>query len=489
VVDLLKSFETVATSQAVPDAAIADLVDNSIDAQASRVQIRFMLSDGLIDQLVIVDNGAGMTAEGIDTAMQLGRPKVSDAPGLGHFGMGLKAASFSQSDLLTVLSRSRGYPPVGRRMSREPTSTAFEVQVFEPTQVGLALDSLLPKPAEAGTVVLWDDIRTFPKSNDRTVTKDFVEKQVAALRHHLGLTFHRLLEANGFSIDIDVFDTDIGLPGLPFNVDPINPFGYPRSGIAGYPKKLMARSEAKSLAITCHVWPAGSDSHCFKLAGTTTDRLQGFYFYRGNRLLSAGGWNGVTHEVKQRRLARIAIDLDGYEDAVSMSVEKAGVRMNADLVNAIESAEAEDGTTFADYLRDAENTFKESNRRVSRRAPMLVPGPGIAPKVKRAIASEVDCLEAEDPLQIRWKRFEHDDFIEIDRRSQTLWLNSDYRAAVLKGTPAGLNDAPILKTLLFLLFENVFQGVAFGSKDKDNVNLWREVLNAAAEDERDGYGG
>ena len=101
----------------------------------------------------------------------------------------------------------------------------------------------------------------------------------------------------------------------------------------------------------------------------------------------------------------------------------------------------------------------------------------------------MDFIEGEDPLRIRWTRIPDGDFAEVDRRERTLWLNSDYREAILKGTPGGVNDAPLLKALLFLLYEDIFRGVAFGPKDKDNVSLWLDVLTAAAEEEqRDYYG-
>lgn len=77
----------------------------------------------------------------------------------------------------------------------------------------------------------------------------------------------------------------------------------------------------------------------------------------------------------------------------------------------------------------------------------------------------------------------------VDRRTRTLWLNRVYREAVIKGGSAGVNDAPLLKALLFLLYEDVFRGTAYGPRHKDNVSLWREVLTSAAEQERlDFYG-
>jgi hypothetical protein len=301
--------------------------------------------------------------------------------------------------------------------------------------------------------------------------------------------FHRLLRPKTFSIEIDVFDSDLGDSGFPFPVEPIDPFAYVRTGVPGYPKRLHAKCGSKSIPLMCHIWPAGSDSHFFKLAGAPVDRFQGFYLYRNNRLLSAGQWLGAAQETKRRRLARVAVDIEKHLDVFSMSVEKSGVHMVADLVHAVEHAESADGTTFASYLADAEEAFRQSNRRVRRRSPVLPPGQGISPKVRQAISREVDFIAGEEPLRIRWKWVDDGDFAEVDRRERTLWLNIYYREAILKGAPGSVNDAPLLKALLFLLYEDIFRGTAFGPKDKDNVSMWLDVLTAAAEEERRDYFG
>lgn len=98
---------------------------------------------------------------------------------------------------------------------------------------------------------------------------------------------------------------------------------------------------------------------------------------------------------------------------------------------------------------------------------------------------EVELLEGEVPIQIKWAPFSTDDFCDVDRANRTLWLNSTFRSYLLNGKRAGLNDAPIVKALLYLLFEDVFRGALYGPKDKDNVNLWQGVLRAAAQAEMD----
>ena len=55
--------------------ALADLIDNSVDAGAKHVLIRFVQTGTRINALRIVDDGAGMNAETLDSAMQYGRTR------------------------------------------------------------------------------------------------------------------------------------------------------------------------------------------------------------------------------------------------------------------------------------------------------------------------------------------------------------------------------------------------------------------------------
>jgi hypothetical protein len=52
-----------------------------------------------------------------------------------------------------------------------------------------------------------------------------------------------------------------------------------------------------------------------------------------------------------------------------------------------------------------------------------------------------------------------------------------------------LNDAPLLKALLFLLYEDIFRGVMLGARDKTNVDIWGKILRAAAEAEESEFRG
>ena len=98
--------------------ALADLVDNSIDAKASHVRIRFVQRGTAILGLQIIDNGRGLTADGIKRAMTFGARREYGSEDLGHFGLGLKAASLSQATSFEIL-----FPPEMGTSRRAPNGS------------------------------------------------------------------------------------------------------------------------------------------------------------------------------------------------------------------------------------------------------------------------------------------------------------------------------------------------------------------------------
>ena len=91
------------------ETAVADLIDNSITAQAANIQLHFEMKETGEASFAILDDGTGMSEAQLVEAMRPGslNPRESrDENDLGRFGLGLKTASFSQCKSLTVISRA-----------------------------------------------------------------------------------------------------------------------------------------------------------------------------------------------------------------------------------------------------------------------------------------------------------------------------------------------------------------------------------------------
>ncbi|MFS4107238.1 ATP-binding protein [Streptomyces sp. PD-S100-1] len=464
--------------------ALADLVDNSIDAEASHVLIRFIRKDGQLRGLYVVDNGKGMTAAGIDVAMTLGGRREYTATDLGSFGVGLKAASFSNAKLITVLSWAAGHTPVGRRLEADPNKRGFHCDVVTEAFAKSELSRRWGIPwSGTGTVVRWDEVFGFPATDDPLRIEEFITRSMTEIISHLGLIMHRIIEKGRIEIFLDVEDVDQDLVGPRSRVDAIDPFDYAKPGKTGYPKDLLSRHENLPVVFKCHIWPPRSRIPEFNLV-TGAEKHQGLFFYRRGRLLQAGGsWDGVSVLARERQLARVEVDIDGLPPAlVAMNPEKSRVQVGPDFALLAASAAAADGTTFADYLTDAEERFRASRKRRRARKAMIPPGKGFAPQLKGAIRDEIPMQDHQVPITMRWTRFDRahrDDFFRVDRADRVLWLNERFRPLAKSGR-RGSNDAALLKSLLYLLMEQVFTGEYLGVRDRDNIELWQEILSMAA---------
>ncbi|MFD4546307.1 ATP-binding protein [Streptomyces sp. NPDC058466] len=464
--------------------ALADLVDNSIDAGASHVLIRFVRKHGRLRGLYVVDNGKGMSDSAINVAMTLGGRREYAAKDLGSFGVGLKAASFSNAKAVTVLSRTAGHAPVGRRLEADPNKRGFHCDVVAETFAKAELSRRWGIPwSGTGTIVRWDEVFGFPATNDPARVEEFITRSMTEIINHLGLILHRIIDQGRIAIALDVEDVDQGLVGPRSRVDSIDPFGYNKTGKAGYPRNLLARHGDLSVVFSCHIWPPRSRMPEFNLV-TGAEKHQGLYFYRRGRLLQAGGsWDGVSVSARERQLARVEVDIDGLPPALAaMNPEKSRVQVGPDFATLAASAAAADGTAFVDYLTDAEERFKASRKRRRARKAMIPPGRGFAPQLKRAIRDEIPMQDHQVPITMRWTRFDRahrDDFFRVDRADRVLWLNERFRPLAKSGR-RGANDAALLKSVLYLLMEQAFTGEYLGIRDRDNIDLWQEVLSTAA---------
>ncbi|MGC4804160.1 ATP-binding protein [Micromonospora sp. DT233] len=465
------------------ETALADLVDNSIDADADRIRIRFIRHRTRLVGLYVVDNGTGIRPDTIDAAMTVGGRRDYSGTDLGRFGVGLKAASFSQAASLTVMSRAAGYPPVGRRWLLKSNRRDYRCDIVTSNFVDVELNRNWPVPTTpSGTVVRWDEVVGFPSTDDSAQVEEFLTRTISHLQGHLGLTFHRIITRRKIRISIDVEDTESGV-GIASTVSALDPFAYPGSP-PGWPKDLRADVDGSPVVLRCHIWPGRSSLPEYRLPGGAEQR-QGLYVYRHDRLLHAGGWEGVHAADRRLQLARVEINIDGDAPGLfTMNPEKTRVAAGPLFARTVARARADDGTDITAYLQAAEAIWTTTNQRTTaRRRPVVPPGRGLHPKVTREIRDELPQLN-DEPVNLLWKALPETQFIEVDRESNTLWLNRNYRPALLNGRRGGLNDLPVLKTLLYLLAENTFQGAHLGPRDKDNIELWQSLLTAAARAER-----
>ena len=92
--------------------ALAELVDNSLQAEASEIAITISrLTSDALPEITVQDNGIGMTKPELEQCLRFGGSSRFDArQSFGRFGMGLPAASLSQARRVEVTAwRNAGF--------------------------------------------------------------------------------------------------------------------------------------------------------------------------------------------------------------------------------------------------------------------------------------------------------------------------------------------------------------------------------------------
>ncbi|WP_406189740.1 ATP-binding protein [Streptomyces anulatus] len=464
------------------EAAVADLVDNSIDAGAHNVVISFLRDDQRLVGLLVVDDGSGMNDETLDTAMTVGGRQEYGDSALGHFGAGLKAASLSHADSLTVISRTKRSPSTGRRWLTASARADFTCDIVDPRYCQALVDRYDGLIEWHGTIVRWDRVRAFETITTGQADR-FLNDAIEKLETHLGLHLHRFLARDDFNVDIVVEDVTTREELDHRGVEPIDPFGYRVSGRPGYPRTYTAPVEGVGeVPLTAHIWRPKSPLVSFRGIGPLAER-QGFYIYRNDRLVQAGGWNSTRSPEGHLALARIAIDLPAEaNDVFSLTVKKDGVSVTPAFARGLEQAVDSAGNDFAGYVKEAEATYREAARRATepQRKAVLPAGKGLDPRLKRTLRDELPELEGEDPITFRWDSLRSDVFFELDREERVVKLNKEYRQVFNGGRRGGLNDAPVVKSMLYLMVNEIFQKERVRATHIDNIALWNSVLVTAA---------
>ena len=92
--------------------ALAELIDNSIQAGATEIELTIARPDGALHpEIEVLDNGAGMSRRELELCLKFGGSSRFDRrESFGRFGMGLPAASLSQARHVEVAAWQDGGP-------------------------------------------------------------------------------------------------------------------------------------------------------------------------------------------------------------------------------------------------------------------------------------------------------------------------------------------------------------------------------------------
>lgn len=307
------------------ETAIADLIDNSISADADSIDI---VCDVSREQpvVMILDNGRGMTAEELLAAMRHGteNPRQQRSPeDLGRFGLGLKTASFSQCRSLTVVT------------ARDGTLCGAEWNLDRIDEVDdwvlLILDEndikdlpYIDRLGNQGTAVIWRELDRLAEDEEGQRRQEIVNEKLSAVDKHLSLVFHRFLsgEVKGHA--------KISLTINGDQVTAFDPFCRRNPATQVLPEEVIRIGDAE-VRMQPYVLP-----HHSRLSTSEYDYYQnrsdfisnqGGYVYRNGRLMAWGDWFRLVSKGEATKLARVQIDFPNtLDEAWTIDIKKSRAR-------------------------------------------------------------------------------------------------------------------------------------------------------------------
>lgn len=292
--------------------AVSDIIDNSIAAKSKNIEVEFFL-DHEEPCLLIMDDGFGMNEDDLISNMSIGckDPDLERNPGdLGRFGAGMKTASFSQADILTVISKVKDSDFSAAVWDKKVVERdGWKLQVLDYDEY----EQMIPitfRDRKSGTIVKWNEISCIQSQFNLPDKQLQIDEICDSLHSHIGLYFHRFLTGSD-SISIKINNR---------NIEPIDPF---MRNIDG--SEELARTSLRGgstgtdkISIIAYRLPFlknMTDSQIDLYGGEASIKQnQGLYIYREKRLIIAGGWLGMRQKMALSGLARIQIDIPSTLD-------------------------------------------------------------------------------------------------------------------------------------------------------------------------------
>jgi hypothetical protein len=350
--------------------AIADLVDNSITAGATEVNVVIEF-DGGASRVFISDNGRGMTLNGLTEAMRFGSRRRYGSGDLGRYGLGLKTASLSQGRCLTVVTRTSAGRRViqTRQLDLDLIAEFDDWLIIEPDRTEIVERARNLLEDGPGTVVIWENLdRVISMKN---AAGGWARRRLETLQQkaaeHLAMVFHRFLSG------------EVGQEPLVITVNgqklvPWDPFARAEKATQELVEQVFEIEHGDASGVVTlrrYVLPGrdqfSSQEEFDRMSGPLKwNRQQGLYIYRAGRLVQWGGWAAVRSIDEHTKLARASLEFNtDLDEAFNINVAKMRVAVPSELRQMIERPINEICSLADDLYRKSSNPKGDRDRPVS----------------------------------------------------------------------------------------------------------------------------
>jgi len=319
--------------------AVADVVDNSLAADATFVDIQLQIDFKGQITLTIVDDGIGMDRAGLVNAMKYGSKPRSSAASLGKFGLGLKTASTAFCRRLSVISKSTTSGPLLRAtwdLDHVKESNKWELIIEDAHAKQKEIFEKIVKH-NSGTMVVWEKTDRLMRNYavlGGVSAKNALKKISDDLRMHLSMVYQRFLDVK----DPRGKKIKMFLDGVP--VLPWDPFCLPESLLVteDAPEVELPNGKTAKFHMKAYVLPRKEEFSTPEAAKNARigNQNQGIYIYRQERLIHGPDWLKMFSKEPHYSLLRIEFSFDHFlDDAFQIDIKKSQIILNETLYDHI----------------------------------------------------------------------------------------------------------------------------------------------------------
>lgn len=349
--------------------AVSDLIDNSIEAKATKIYVQLEMDhDGNVE-FSIVDDGEGMSQDELRNAFTYGSNERT-TPTLGKFGLGLKTSSTAFARKLIVASKCKksdgfysGYLDLDEmdakwKIKISPASDKYKNTILNFSEKG------------TGTIVRWEKIDNYlpayPMSDQKrrnTAHKKALENTITGtgLKNHIAYTFSELIkDDNGVKIflnDEKIKHRDLFLRDKSLSLsegEKVIPVEDPEDS------KIVGEFKLQAWCLPNKGLMTKDQRQECNYKNTT----QGIYIFREKRLIASAQTFGLWSKDPHDSLFRVELHFNNELDSFfKVSVDKGKLFPNDDLMSVLDNfVTAHKGTANKIYRRKAAENSVDSSK-------------------------------------------------------------------------------------------------------------------------------
>lgn len=241
--------------------ALYELIDNSIDAGATKIQIFYDKSDL---SLCILDNGCGMSKEKLFQSMDLGCDREYTQSDIGYFGVGMKSSCLNLIDVeeeeVNIILNTWNGIDAATSLTWQPNKNVRDIVLRE----------INPEYNHPYTMIVISHIKRFSEG---------------VLKKHLGTVFYPTLRNQ--TVQIIVNDDQV------FGYDPLY-----RESKLSHVNFAEATVEAEKISITTCLIDQNQEKHPWDDRNSEKQwsyNKGGVYVIYGSRYVEVGGYMGIKN--------------------------------------------------------------------------------------------------------------------------------------------------------------------------------------------------